>query len=121
MCIRDRSRGRRESRLATRLRTPGFSLLTWSVTGITVITVLTAVNMRSLACYLTPVACVVRDGLCCPACRGDMRRPPLNDLRVPSRKPGDKGGGRGFHYVLAGGRGGERAGWGTGAAGGVPP
>ena len=35
-------------------------------------------------CYLTHVVWVVLSCLCCPACRGDMRRPPLDDLRVPS-------------------------------------
>src|SRR5260370_13304164 len=55
----------------------------------------------SLACYLTLVVCAVLSCLCCPACRGDMRRAPLHDLRVPSTESGGKGGGRGFHYVLA--------------------
>ncbi len=30
-----------------------------------------------------------------------MRRPPLDDLRVPAKKPGDQGGGRGFHSEVA--------------------
>jgi transposase len=85
---------------------------TWShwrdmVTEPSVVLHKVAIDLRNtlLACYLTLVACVVRSCLCCPACRGDMRRPPLDDLRVPAKKPGDRGGGRGFHYVLARGRG----------------
>jgi hypothetical protein len=38
-----------------------------------------------LACYLTLVSFVVLKFLCCPVCRGDMRRPPLDDLRVPAQ------------------------------------
>src|SRR5215468_2583504 len=38
-----------------------------------------------LACYLTHVAWGVLSCVCYPACRGDMRRPPLDDLRVPAR------------------------------------
>ena len=34
-------------------------------------------SMASLACYLTHVVWVVLSCLCCPACRADMRRPPL--------------------------------------------
>ena len=46
--------------------------------------------MRSLACYLTPVSLVILSLLCCPVCRGDMRRPPLDDLRVPAKEPGEQ-------------------------------
>ena len=41
-------------------------------------------RVHSSAFYLTHVVWVVLSCLCCPACRGDMRRPPLDDLRVPS-------------------------------------
>src|SRR5712691_3580340 len=45
-------------------------------------------------CYLTPVTPVVWSLLCCPVCRGDMRRPPLHDLQVQAKRPGEQGGGR---------------------------
>src|SRR5229473_7571018 len=54
----------------------------------------TVCGRHHLTCYLTPVTPVVWSLLCRPVCRGDMRRPPLNDLRVPAKRPGEQGGGR---------------------------
>src|SRR5258705_14001431 len=71
---------------------------------------LPAIADVSLACRLTSVVRPYRDHRSCPACRGEMTRPPQDDLRVPSTELEDTGGGRGVQYGVDRGRRRARAG-----------
>src|SRR5258705_8836413 len=71
---------------------------------------LPAIADVSLACRLTSVVRPYRDHRSCPACRGEMTRPPQDDLRVPSTELEDTGGGRGVQYGVDRGRSRARAG-----------